>query len=101
MRWAGHVAPMKETWSAYKGLDGKPEGRRPSGRPRHSLVDNIKMDVTICSVKTWTGFILHRIGPVVDSCEHSIGPSGSVKCWDFFEWDWASVGFSGRAHGVS
>jgi hypothetical protein len=31
--------------SAYRDLVGKPEGRRPLGRPRHRLEDNIKMDL--------------------------------------------------------
>jgi hypothetical protein len=34
MRWAGHVARMGETRNAYKILVGKPEGKRPLGRPR-------------------------------------------------------------------
>jgi hypothetical protein len=29
----------------YRVLVGKPEGRRPLGRPRHKLEDNIKMDI--------------------------------------------------------
>jgi hypothetical protein len=33
MRWAGHVARMGEKRSAYR-LVGKPEGKRPLGRPR-------------------------------------------------------------------
>jgi hypothetical protein len=43
MRWAGHVARMGETRNAYRILVGKPEGRRPLGRPRRRWVDNIKM----------------------------------------------------------
>jgi len=35
MRWAGHVAHMGEERGAYRFLVGKPEGRRPLGRPRH------------------------------------------------------------------
>jgi hypothetical protein len=35
MRWAGHVARMGEERKVYKDLVGKPEGRRPLGRPRH------------------------------------------------------------------
>jgi hypothetical protein len=31
--------------NAYKLLVGKPEGRRPLGRPRHSWLDNIRMDL--------------------------------------------------------
>ena len=45
MRWAGHVARMREEWGAYSVLVGKPEGKRPLGRPRHRWVDNIRMDV--------------------------------------------------------
>jgi hypothetical protein len=42
MRWAGHVARMEEKRNAYRILVGKPEGKRPFGRPRHKWVDNIK-----------------------------------------------------------
>jgi hypothetical protein len=45
MRWAGHVARMGEVRAAYKILVGKPEGRRPLGRPRRRWEDNIKMDL--------------------------------------------------------
>jgi hypothetical protein len=45
MRWAGHVAGMGEKRNACKILVGKPEGKRPLGRPRCSWVDNIKIDV--------------------------------------------------------
>jgi hypothetical protein len=34
MRWAGHVARMGEKRNAYRLLLGKPEGKRPRGRPR-------------------------------------------------------------------
>ena len=44
MRWAGHVAGMRERRGAYRVLVGKPEGKRPLGRPRHRWEDNIKMD---------------------------------------------------------
>jgi hypothetical protein len=45
MRWAEHIAQMGEKRSAYRILVGKPEGRRPLGRPRRRWVDNIKMDL--------------------------------------------------------
>jgi hypothetical protein len=45
MRWAGHVARMGETRNAYRILVGKPEGKRPLGRPRRRWVDNIKIDL--------------------------------------------------------
>jgi hypothetical protein len=43
MRWAGHVARMGENRNAYRLLLGKPEGKRPLGRPRRRWLDNIKM----------------------------------------------------------
>jgi hypothetical protein len=45
MRWVGHVARMRERRNAYRILVGKPEGRRPLGRPRRRWVDNIKIDL--------------------------------------------------------
>jgi hypothetical protein len=45
MRWAEHVARMGEKRCAYRLLVGKPEGRRPLGRPRRRWVDNIRMDL--------------------------------------------------------
>jgi hypothetical protein len=36
---------MGEKRSAYRLLVGKPEGKRPLGRPRHRCVDNIRMDL--------------------------------------------------------
>jgi hypothetical protein len=44
MRWAGHVARMGEKRNVYSLLVGKPEGKRPLGRPRRRWMDNIKMD---------------------------------------------------------
>jgi hypothetical protein len=45
MRWARHVARMGEKTGAYRILVGRPEGRRPLGRPRRRWEDNIKMDL--------------------------------------------------------
>jgi hypothetical protein len=45
MRWAGHVARMGEDRGVDRVLVGKPEGKRPLGRPRHRWEDNIKMDL--------------------------------------------------------
>ena len=44
MRQAGHVARMGEMTGVYRILVGKPEGKRPLGRPRRRWEDNIKMD---------------------------------------------------------
>ena len=45
MRWMGHVARMGERRGVYRVSVGKPEGKRPLGRPRRRWVDNIKMDL--------------------------------------------------------
>jgi len=45
MRWAVHVARMGERSGVYRVLVGKPEGKRPLGRPRCRWEDNIKMDL--------------------------------------------------------
>jgi hypothetical protein len=45
MRWVGHVARMGESRGVYGFLVGKPEGKRPLGRPRHKWENNIKMDL--------------------------------------------------------
>ena len=44
MRWAGHVACMGEGRGVHRVLVGKPEGKRPLGRPRRRWEGNIKMD---------------------------------------------------------
>ena len=41
MRWAGHVARMGEGRGVHRVLVGKPEGKRPLGRPRRRWEDNI------------------------------------------------------------
>ena len=45
MRWAGHVVRMGEERGVHRVLLGKPEGRRPLGRPRRRWVDNIRIDI--------------------------------------------------------
>jgi hypothetical protein len=45
MRWAGHVARIEERRVVYRGLAGKPWGKRPLGRPRLRWEDNIKMNL--------------------------------------------------------
>jgi len=55
MRWAEYVARMGKRRGVYRILVGKPEGRRPLGRPRHRWKDNIKMDhqETGCEGMDW------------------------------------------------
>jgi hypothetical protein len=57
MRWAGHVARI-----AYRLLVGKPEGKRPRGRPRRRCVDNIRMDLgeVGCGDVDWIGLAQDR-----------------------------------------
>ena len=55
MRKAGHVARKGERRDIYRVMVGKPEGKRPLGRPRRRWEDNIKMDLHEVG---WTGFIL-------------------------------------------
>jgi hypothetical protein len=45
VRWVGHVAYMWEDRGVYGVLVGRPESKRPLGRPRHRWEDNIKMDL--------------------------------------------------------
>ena len=45
MRWVGHVARMSARRGVCRVLVGKPDGKRPLGRPKHRCEDNIKMDL--------------------------------------------------------
>jgi hypothetical protein len=45
MRWAGNAAYMADRRDAYRILVGKPEGKRPLGRPKLRWEENIKMDL--------------------------------------------------------
>jgi len=62
MRWAGHVVRMVEERGVYRVLVGKPEGRRPLGRPRLRWVDNIRMDLQEvgCGYMNWIGLAQDR-----------------------------------------
>ena len=62
MRWAGHVARMGKERKLYRVLVGKPEGRRPLGRPRYRWVDNIRMDLQEvgCGYMDWIGLAQDR-----------------------------------------
>jgi len=52
MGWAGHVARIGQERGVYRVLVGKPDGKRPLGRPRRRWEDNIKMDF-----RKWKGFV--------------------------------------------
>jgi hypothetical protein len=55
---------MGERRGVYRVLVGRPEGKRPIGRPRRRWEDNIKMDLQEVGwgVGAWTGLIWFRIG---------------------------------------
>jgi hypothetical protein len=83
LRWAGQVARMGERRGAYRALVGKPERRRPLGRPRRRWEDNIKMDLREVGCGAQTGLIWLRIGRGGGLlCDE---PSGSIKCGEFVE----------------
>jgi hypothetical protein len=76
MRWAGHMARMGEEKKMYKVLVGKPEGKRPLGRPKHRWKDGIRMDL----LETGCGEC--RLDPlgsgsVAGSCAYRDKPLGS------------------------
>jgi hypothetical protein len=62
MRWTGHVGLMGEKRNAYRLLVGKPEGKRPLGRPRRRWVNNIRMDLVEvrCGDVDWIGLAQDR-----------------------------------------
>ena len=59
MGWAGHVARVDAGEGVYRVLVGKPEGRRPLGRPKRRWVDNIRMDFQEvgCGYMDWIGLV--------------------------------------------
>ena len=59
MRWAELVARMGEGRGVHRVLVGKPEGKRPSGRPRCRWEDNIKMDFQEIPPILWNPKVPH------------------------------------------
>jgi hypothetical protein len=63
MRWAEHVAHLGEEIKLYKVLVGKPEGKRPLGRPRRRWEHGIRMDLKEIGLGgMWIGSDWLRIG---------------------------------------
>jgi hypothetical protein len=62
MGWAGDVERMGEERGVYRVLVGKPEGKRPLGRPRRRRVGNIRMDLQEvgCGYMDWIGLAQDR-----------------------------------------
>jgi hypothetical protein len=61
-RWMAHVVLMREKRNMYRLLVGKPEGRRPLGRPRCGWIDNIKKDLLEIGLSAvdWIGLTQDR-----------------------------------------
>jgi hypothetical protein len=76
----GHVACMGERRGVYNVSVGKPEGKRPLGRPRLRWEDNTKMDVRIGTCSCWL-----RIG-IDCRHKHDNEPFGSTKCGEYLDW---------------
>ena len=76
---------MGERRGVYRVLVGKPEGKRPLGRPRHRRKDNIKMDLqgVGCGGVEWIELAQDR--EVAGSCECGNEPSGPIKCGEFLD----------------
>ena len=64
---------------------GKPEGKRPLGRPRSRRKDNIKMDLQEVECGAWTGSIWIRTGTGGGTCECSNELSVSLECGEFLD----------------
>jgi hypothetical protein len=62
MRWAWNAVGMGGEERCTQGFVGKPEGKRPLGRPRSRWEDNIKRDLQEVGCGTWKGSIWLRIG---------------------------------------
>jgi hypothetical protein len=70
MRWAGNVVRTGAVRNTYKILVGKPEGKRPLGKPRLTWEDNIKMGFLEIWLEGGLGSSGPGPGPVAGSCEH-------------------------------
>jgi len=71
VRWAGHVAGMRDRRGAYRVLVGKPEGKRRLGRPRSRWEDNIKMCLQKVGCNGVHCIYLAHDKQGTGACEHS------------------------------
>jgi hypothetical protein len=86
LRWAVHVERIGERRGVYSVLVGKPEGKRPLGRPRHKWEDNIKMDhkAVGCGGMDWMD-VAHDRDRWRGLVKAVMNLGGSIKCGGFLE----------------
>jgi hypothetical protein len=77
----------EEKRNTYMILVGKPEVKKPLGRPRRRWMDNMKMDLREggWDVLDWIDMAEDR-DQWKALCEHGTEPSGYTKCWEVLEW---------------
>jgi hypothetical protein len=80
------VARTGEERGVYRVLVGKPEGKRPMGRPRRRWVDNIRMDLqeVECGCMDWFGLAQDR-DRWRTLLRAVMNLAGSVKCGEFLD----------------
>jgi hypothetical protein len=61
MRWVGHVARIGEGRGVYRVLVGRPEMKRPLGRPKRRWKDNIKMDLREMCIDAANWILLSQV----------------------------------------
>jgi len=84
MRCAGHVADIGEGRGVHRVLVGKPEGKRPVGRPRCRWQDNNMLHLREVGGGWRLDGVGSRKGQVASTCEYGDELSGSMKCREFF-----------------
>ena len=82
MRWAGHVARTGERRGLYRVLVGKPEGKRPLGRPIRRWEDNIKIDLQEVGCGGMDSIELAQDRGTCECCNE---PSGFIKWEEFLD----------------
>ncbi|KAJ4432216.1 hypothetical protein ANN_20832 [Periplaneta americana] len=94
LRWAGHVARMGESRNAYRVLVGRPEGKRPLGRPRRRWEDNIKMDLREVGYDDRDWINLAFVTVSLRRADHTTKEARNVS--SVGPYSSHSIGFSGR-----
>ena len=85
MGWARHVVCVGERRGVYRGLVGRPEGKRPHGRPRCRWEDNIKMNLQEVGCGGMDFIKLANDRDSWRALVTVIEPSGSIKCREFLD----------------